>query len=38
MTYTDLKLDQDGGVLKITVDRLEVLNAQSRIMRLKIPE
>ena len=33
MTYTDLKLEQDGAVLKITVDRPEVLNAQSRIMR-----
>ena len=33
MEYTDLTLAQDKGVLTITVDRPEVLNAQSRIMR-----
>ena len=33
MEYTDLKLTQEGAVLTITVDRPEVLNAQSRIMR-----
>ncbi len=33
MEYTDLKLTQEGTVLTITVDRPEVLNAQSRIMR-----
>ena len=33
MEYTDLKLTQEGNVLTITVDRPEVLNAQSRIMR-----
>ena len=33
MEYTDLRLAQDKGVLTITVDRPEVLNAQSRIMR-----
>ena len=38
MTYTDLKLDQDGEVLKITVDRPEVLNAQSRIMREELDD
>ena len=32
MEYTDLTLAQDKGVLTITVDRPEVLNAQSRIM------
>ena len=31
--YSTLLLDQDGAVLKITVNRPEVLNAQSRIMR-----
>ena len=33
MDYTDLTLVRDGAVLTITVDRPEVLNAQSRIMR-----
>ena len=33
MEYTDLKLTRDGAVLTIMVDRPEVLNAQSRIMR-----
>ena len=33
MEYTDLRLAQDKGVLTITVDRPEVLNAQSRIIR-----
>jgi len=33
MDYTDLTLARDGAVLTITVDRPEVLNAQSRIMR-----
>ena len=31
--YSDLLIDQTDAVLKITVDRPEVLNAQSRIMR-----
>jgi len=31
--YTDLLLEQSGPVLKVTVNRPEVLNAQSRIMR-----
>ena len=31
MTYTDLKLDQDGEVLKITVDRPELLQEQEPI-------
>ena len=38
MAYTDLKLEQDGTVLKITVDRPEVLNAQSRIMREELDD
>ena len=33
MDYQTLILDRDGAVLRITVDRPEVLNAQSRIMR-----
>ncbi|MCH8892748.1 MAG: enoyl-CoA hydratase [Chloroflexi bacterium] len=33
MDYQTLLIDQDGAVLKITVNRPEVLNAQSRIMR-----
>ena len=33
MTYETLLLSQTGSVLKITVNRPEVLNAQSRIMR-----
>ena len=33
MGYQNLALDQDRAVLKITVNRPEVLNAQSRIMR-----
>ena len=32
MTYENLLLDQTGPVLKITVNRPEVRNAQSRIM------
>ena len=31
--YSTLLLDQEGAVLKITVNRPEVLNAQSRVMR-----
>ena len=38
MAYTDLKLEQDDAVLKITVDRPEVLNAQSRIMREELDD
>ena len=38
MAYTDLKLEQDNAVLKITVDRPEVLNAQSRIMREELDD
>ena len=33
MAYQNLLLDRDQAVLKITVNRPEVLNAQSRIMR-----
>ena len=36
--YTDLLLEQDGAVLTITVDRPEVLNAQSRIMREELDQ
>ncbi|SVE00104.1 uncharacterized protein METZ01_LOCUS452958, partial [marine metagenome] len=36
--YTDLFLEQDGAVLTITVDRPEVLNAQSRIMREELDQ
>jgi enoyl-CoA hydratase/carnithine racemase len=32
MTYETLKLDQNGAVLTLTVNRPEVLNAQSRLM------
>ena len=32
MTYENLLLDRDGAVLKITVNRPEVRNAQSRLM------
>jgi enoyl-CoA hydratase len=32
MTYTTLQLTQDEAVLTITVNRPEVLNAQSRLM------
>jgi len=38
MEYTDLTLAQDKGVLTITVDRPEVLNAQSRIMREELDQ
>ena len=38
MEYTDLKLEQSGNVLKIVVDRPEVLNAQSRIMREELDD
>ena len=38
MEYTDLKLEQSGYVLKIVVDRPEVLNAQSRIMREELDD
>ncbi len=36
--YTDLLIDQTGPVLKITVNRPEVLNAQSRIMREELDD
>ena len=32
MSYTTLQLAQEGAVLTITVNRPEVLNAQSRMM------
>ena len=38
MEYTDLKLEQSGNVLKIVVNRPEVLNAQSRIMREELDD
>ena len=38
MEYTDLKLEQSGNVLKIVVNRPEVLNAQSRIMRQELDD
>ena len=33
MEYKTLLIDQEGAVLKITMNRPEVLNAQSRILR-----
>ena len=33
MAYTDITLTRDGSVLTITVDRPEVLNTQSRIVK-----
>ena len=38
MEYTDLKLEQSGHVLKIVVNRPEVLNAQSRVMREELDD
>ena len=36
--YTTLLIDQQGAVLKVTVDRPHVLNAQSRVMREEFDE
>ena len=38
MQYEDLLIDQDEAVLTITVNRPEVLNAQSRIMREELDD
>ena len=38
MEYTDLILSQNESVLTITVNRPEVLNAQSRIMREELDD
>ena len=38
MEYLDLKLEQTDHVLKIIVNRPEVLNAQSRIMREELDD
>ncbi len=37
-TYTTLLVDQQDAVLKVTVDRPHVLNAQSRVMREELDE
>ncbi len=37
-SYDTLLLEQTGAVLKVTVNRPEVLNAQSRIMREQLDE
>ena len=38
MAYENLLLDRDEAVLTITVNRPEVLNAQSRVMREELDE